>query len=572
MKPTKSASFSQREFHDNLSAYGCRQSLRLWVVSVVFALLYAASLILGWNLTRYGACQTGAARTWLAIGLLAAVVSVMSYFLLRLISFHRFHLLQSRSHKDMQHPVLATWLVLCLAWLPVVIARWPGDFSFDAMWQTAWILPESAGVPEYWAEINGWHPPLHSLWLGGSVALGKSLFHSYSVGLALYTVSQMLIFSWCVARVVAYAYETKHVVLYVVSLAFAALFSGFSVYVTMTTKDVVFSGILALSSLWVYRTVREDHPPRLYWLWMVQGSVLFLFAILMRNNALHAYLIFAVIALIAHMAHRFNARLVFAALVPAIAIALFITGPFYRLLGIDPGPSKEMMSVPAVQLSSVMVDHASDLTEDDRAYIELLIPDWAKYDHDILADQTKQRFKTDLVKDDPIRFMRVYLSLALRYPGDFFNAWALLSAGYWSQSTTYFDESAAVTWPLMCPYDAVRAEIEPFLSIPFEIPVPELSKALDSFLMSHVEAKIPVVNLLYKASTWFWIAIAFVFVSIAFRVPMGHVMPVVILLGYCLTLLLGPGSLYRYASPLFVSIPLLLVMFCDVIAEARQMY
>lgn len=552
------------------AAYIRRRNVRFGAASSVFALMYAASLVLGWNVSRYGACRIGSLRTWLLTGALAVCVAVVGYLLLRLMSSPRIHFLRSRLHDAMRHPVAVTWLLVCLAWLPVVIARWPGDFCFDAMFQTGWILPESAGVPKYWASINGWHPPLHSLWLGGSIALGQTLFHSYSAGLALYTVSQVLVFSWCVSRVVAYAYETGHTAVYVVCLAFAALFSGFSVYATMTTKDVVFSGVLALSALWVYRTVREELPSRPLWLWVFQGGALFLFSILMRNNALHAYLLFAVVALIAHMIHRFDVRLVFIALVPAMVLAVLITGPGYRLLGIRPGPAKEMMSVPAVQLSSVMVDHAPELAADEREYIDRLVPDWSKYDHDTLADQTKARFNADLVKEDPLRFARVYFSLALRYPGNYFNAWALISAGYWSQATSYFDETAAFTWPLMCPYDAVRAVLEPFLAIPFDTPVPALSESLDAALASHGEVNIPVVNLLYKASTWFWLAIAYVFVSIAFRVPVSRTMPVVILLAYCFTLMLGPGSLYRYASPLFASIPLMLVMFCDAAADAKR--
>lgn len=166
---------------------------------------------------------------------------------------------RSRTFFDLTHPLLFSWMLIIAAWLPVVLARWPGDFCFDAMWQTAFILPDKTNIPEYWAHLNSWHPPLHSLWLGGSLYLGWSLFQSYSIGLALYTVSQVLLFSFCVARVVSYVYERGHCVLFIFSLLAACLFSGFAVYATMTTKDVAFSGLFSLSVLWVYRSVTDDY-------------------------------------------------------------------------------------------------------------------------------------------------------------------------------------------------------------------------------------------------------------------------------------------------------------------------
>lgn len=120
-------------------------------------------------------------------------------------------------------------------------------------------------------------------------------------------------------------------------------------------------------------------------------------------------------------------------------------------------------------------------------------------------------------------------------------------------------------YPLMCPYDAVRGVLPQYLSVPFERPIPSLSDAVDSMLATRFEAHVPVLNLLFKASTWFWFVMAYVFACIALRAPVSYVMPAAVLLAYCLTLFLGPGSLYRYASPLFTSLPLLLVMMSDLV-------
>lgn len=553
-----------------LGPWAERFQVRFAVASAVFSVLYATSLVIGRNLAQTGACAIGSRATWVAVLLLALPLAVACYLALSYISSERFARRRVARGGRISHPFTLAWLVICIAWIPVLVARWPGDFSFDAMWQTAFIVPDKSNISDYWSHLNAWHPPLHSLWLAGSLLLGQALFDSYGAGLAFYTVTQVLVFSLCIARVVSYAYESGHPVIYGACLAFAALFSGFSVYATMTTKDVVFSGILALVVLWVYRTVRGDYSQLNERGWLLRGFALFLIAQLMRNNALHAFLVVVVVALIFHAMRAFDARKLLIALIPAIVLSMAITGPVYRALGIKPGPSKEVMSVPSVQLSSVLVDHGSELDPNERSYIEQLVPDWEKYDRNTLADATKEHFNTALVASDPLRFAAIYGKLALRYPGIFINAWALLSAGYWSQAVPYADEAAVVQLPLMCPYDAVRGILPQYLSVPFERPVEALSSAVDAMLASRFETRIPIVGLLYQASTWFWLLVAYVFACIALRAPVKRIVPAVVLLGYCLTLFLGPGSLYRYASPLFTSIPLVLIMVADLVQSARD--
>lgn len=97
-----------------------------------------------------------------------------------------------------------------------------------------------------------------------------------------------------------------------------------------------------------------------------------------------------------------------------------------------------------------------------------------------------------------------------------------------------------------------------------------MSDAVDAMTAPRFEAHVPVVNLLFKASIWFWLTIAHVFVCISLHAPAGRAMPAVVLLVNCLTLFLGPGSLYRYASPLFTSLPVLLVMLADFVRAADR--
>lgn len=552
------------------SDIGLPANYRVLAASLLFALLYSLSLQLGLNLSNTGTLLLSEASTWIKVLFLSACITLCLYLFLTAVCTHRFRFPISRPFFMLSYPFFTTWIAIIVAWLPIIIARWPGDFSFDAMWQTAYIIPDKTNLPEYWSHLNAWHPPLHSLWLGGSLYLGWSFFSSYSVGLAFYTVTQTLFFSFCLAKITSVVYESGQRVLYLFSLLFACLFSGFSVYVTMTTKDVAFSGIFSLSVLWVFRTVRDSTKTIANKAWLAKGFALFLLSMLLRNNALHAYLLFAVILVVANLLGKMEIKVFLLPLLSAICFLFLITGPIYNAFNIEPGPAKEAMSVPSVQIASVMNDHMEELSQEDIAYITQLVPDWEKYNHNLLADETKMRFDTSLVASDPLRFLDLYCRLAIRYPGNYIHAWSLLTAGYWSQSVDYsLSGNAVLSFPLMCPYEAVRGVLPEYLSIPFDEPVPALSSSLNSLLGIRVETHVPIVGLLYKAATWFWLVIATLVISVAFSTPLQRVLPSILLLAYCATLFLGPGSIYRYASPLFVSAPLILLMLSELFKAER---
>lgn len=227
---------------------------------------------------------------------------------------------------------------------------------------------------------------------------------------------QVLLFSFCVARIVSYVYERGHCALFIFSLLAVCLFSGYAVYATMTTKDVAFSGLFSLSVLWVYRSVADDYDRKRGLAWLLNGFSFFLLPMLLRNKALHAYILFAVILAFARMAGKMEIKALISPLCAAIVCAMLITGPLYAACGIEPGPAKEVMSVPSVQLSSVLKDHRAELSDEDVSYLTRLIPDWEKYDHSLLADETKMRFDTSLVSEDPIRFASLYVRLAIAFP------------------------------------------------------------------------------------------------------------------------------------------------------------
>lgn len=81
--------------------------------------------------------------------------------------------------------------LIFLCWLLVFLAVYPGFFVYDAMEEVNQVVTR---------EFSTHHPLLHVLLLGGVVQAGYKLTGEYNIGIAVYTLCQMLamagIFAW----------------------------------------------------------------------------------------------------------------------------------------------------------------------------------------------------------------------------------------------------------------------------------------------------------------------------------------------------------------------------------------
>ncbi len=84
------------------------------------------------------------------------------------------------------------WGLMFLAWIPGLLAAWPGVFVVDNVFQMKWYLEGT---------ISAHHPILHTYLLGGCLKLGKQILGSYEAGVALLAVLQMLFLSFVFAYV-----------------------------------------------------------------------------------------------------------------------------------------------------------------------------------------------------------------------------------------------------------------------------------------------------------------------------------------------------------------------------------
>ena len=438
---------------------------------------------------------------------------------------------------------LVVWVVMFALWLPCLFAYWPGSFAYDIPTQTDYI------ASGHWTTQQ---PPLHTLiW---AVLLNLEGFLSLRA-ITWYALFQMAFLSAAFACVLTFlARRGTSRVLWTCALVFFALNPVMALFSITPVKDVLLAGALCLLSIGVVQLVSD--PDAFF------GSkarcagfgACLVMCCLLRTNMLVAVVLFA-IAFIAVCRKR---RLATAVLLGApLLVTLAIVGPGYSAAGITAG-SSAIASVPFQQVVNVVRNHEAELSEEELAIVDAVIPvDTAieRY-NPRFADSVVRLFKgkttgVSAMRDEIADFAQLWISFIGRYPLDCFDAFLSLNVPYWYPFASTPD-----------PYSQ-RAYIETEVwkaTDNYEIELDSLAPALHSVyerVADYSALNNPVCGLLFSPSSVIWVLLVctgMLYCSGSRRRALLCLLPLV----FWLSFMIGPVSNMRYVFPLFSLYPLLM--------------
>ena len=432
-------------------------------------------------------------------------------------------------------------------WLPYLLAFWPSVWAFDTHTQTQWVLDDTFS-------ISAWHPPLHTLWLSLPVAASKALFGSYVPGAAFYSITQMLALSALFTKTVFIIkrWRVPQALPPIVWLVFA-LFPVFPFWSCVATKDVIFSGLFALSCTCLSDLAVNKNYPRnarhFVLLW-----ILLMLTALFRNNAAYAFALFTLLVLL--FGGKLPAgRVKSSIFMGSVAVVwILITGPMYTALGVTPIQSKEMMSVPAQQLATT-AQQEKDVTDEELTFIKTYVPGYAMLKESI-ADNVKGEFNTDEAKADPLKFAKGYVKMGLAHPRAFANAFFRMELPFLSpfNSDTTSAESISA-------YVVNRTEWAGSAIVIDETSLaPKLEEAVAVILKGKAVSYTPLACILWQGGFWLWVALLLLALCCYLR-EQRIIFPIGYILCYWITACVGPVAIFRYMLPLVCCAPLLVSLF-----------
>lgn len=550
--------------------------IRTLLLSEGFGFCFFLCLIWGWRLDRYGS-----ASKWLLPGLLISLLlgDILSDVLMCIWACRRERVSPSAKEHDSQDRGLPrndlqravsrkVWLissaVIFAAWIPVWLAYYPAVFAYDAETQLGQVISQIYSTH---------HPLLHTLIMGGCMKLMWSV-GGINAGMALYAVLQMVfvvvVIGWIIAE--AHRLGARRWMLCIYGV-FCAIFPAHAILAVSTTKDVVFSALVPVFVLLIRRCVCEHERSHssgnggggshVYVLTGITAGVMILF----RNNALYALVLTLIVMTIGYVmgrrsdrckAMRFRPMLIVAILIGCIAGSL-INGGLKLILHAESGSPREALSIPIQQMARVYVQHGDDLdaglSEDLAVILGGSRDDTSNRYNEHLADPVKKQ----VYMKAPGRFIKTWLKLGVRYPGDYMDAWLYTTEGAWYIGDTSVDriygEGADTGFGYLS--TDIRSMPDGFEVIPHSY-LPGLKKALERLVSDNVFERVPVIRLIFSPALYVWILVTYAYVSSVRRDRTAFVVLLYPLAVY-LTILMGPAVLVRYMYPymLLVILPML---------------
>ena len=216
-----------------------------------------------------------------------------------------------------------------------------------------------------------------------------------------------------------------------------------------------------------------------------------------------------------------------------------------------------MFSVPMQQMARVWKEYDAgniQLNEEDVALLEELIPkeNLQSY-HEDNADYVKMGFDTEVFKENMGEYIQLYLKLGIENPMIYINAFGRMLSGYWDLDQYGYYRSQL--------YE--NTYTDPFFNI-FDIQRDSLFPHYEQYLMQTVQytQQMSVLRLIYSQALPVWI-LAALFVVKAFEKNRAILGSSLLLVGQWGILILSPAMLVRYAFPLILCVPVMVVLLFE---------
>lgn len=450
--------------------------------------------------------------------------------------------------KPKKHTFLLLWLFIFITWIPAFLAMYPGNLSYDGVPQLLQTIGHQG--------LSAHHPVLHTLYLTYSIKIGKSIFGSYDIGLAIYSLTQMLLLSSSLAYMVyKLIKERVNKIIVVLAIIFVSVNPLIQIWALTTTKDICFAALfifafilltdLIMSPEKVLNSVKE----------IIKLYVTLVLMCLLRNQGIYVLIFSSIFIFVVISGRRYKFKFL-SVMIGVIVSVKIILGPISTMAGVGPGDAREMYSVPMQQIARVYNMRKESISPQQLKTIENVIPEeYLKQYNPMVSDLVKTGFDTKHFNDNKMKFVKTWVELGVTNKRLYLESFLYGSIGYF-----YADENPYWLWYIM--YDGAHAQYSP-IKINRRPILKSYDKFLRNFSFNLSFQNIPVYNLAVSESLPF-LSIIFCFGYALYQRKYKKIVALTLPFGFWGTLLLGPVIAVRYAFPIYVCVPFIIgIMFIN---------
>ena len=519
-------------------------------IAMGYSLALSFSLIAGKQLHTVENFDIGNALLWIQIPVLTIYFTGPVWFLFQWVEKKALanEEVKETGEKRGLKTFLITWLVIFLCWIPVFLAFYPGAFVYDA--QDEYVQVASRVFSTH-------HPLSHVLALGGFVCLGNKLFGSYNMGIAMYTIFQMLVLAGIFAYTVSWMRTHLSKKICIGVTLFYGLFPVMPMYAVCSAKDTLFNGTFLLMLVQMMKLLEKKDIK-------IKDLVLFVLAsaamMLLRNNGVYAYLllggIVVVIAVLCRKKERFFMKLA-VCMLTAFVLYTGVDKTLTLVLHADDSENQELLTVPIQQLARTYKYCPEIFSQEEKELLFSYIPEdiLGIYDAD-LSDLVKANFDNQRYTRDSEGFWKLWLHGLSKKPVTYLNAWFMTSYGYWYPDTVinvYGGQQRFTFQYGDSSYFGFETEQPGYRDSKF----PWLEEQYRRMSLELYQQNVPGISMLFSPGFLFWIFMGS-YLLCAYRKAYVKLLPMTGIFLLWISVIPGPTFLVRYVLILWFALPLIL--------------
>lgn len=514
-----------------------------WLVPGLFGFLFSIAMVFGAQLELAESIPFTQTAMWLSILMMGVLLTlIVRYFWDKMdcLPSLRFHgeTLERKS-----------WLkragIIFLCYIPVFLAVYPGFFVYDAQDELMQVVTRN---------FSTHHPLIHVLLLGGIIQFGYKLSGSYNVGIACYTLFQMLlmagIFAWCVEKLRSRGMKKGTGALLTAYFGLCPVLVMFSL---CSAKDGLFTGMLFIQVVLLQELCTKTEQ------FLESKGKLVLFGLaslgmtMLRHNGFYAFAVFMILLLIYLRNYWKKLSIYF---VGILAVYFLLNAGLAAVCQADASENQEKLTVPIMQMARIYAYEQDSLSEEELALMTTYLPAEAlEHYTPKVSDNVKISFNNAAYDADSGSFWKLWLKLGVKHPFSYLNAWFMTSYGFWYPDTvidsyrgntvfTYTYEDSSYFG-----YEVEQPGLRQSL-------IPLLDEAYRRMSLEITQQKIPVISMLFAPGFLLWVML-FILGYWCYEKRFKKVMPYLLPLLCFLTVLLGPTCLVRYVVFLWVLVPVM---------------
>lgn len=439
-----------------------------------------------------------------------------------------------------KRPGLRLSALIYLCWLPWYVCLFPGTVSNDSITQLRMVM----GL----APLSNGNPICQTALVGLFRWLGLTIAQSADLGVALYCLTQSLLMAWLLGSVCLEMHRSGAPRwLFWLSVGFYALMPVFPVFAFCVGKDTNFAMAVLWLSLLVWQALQgRPHPVR-----MLLAAAL---CAALRNAGVWLAALTLLILLIQALREKPLLRPALFGLAGVGALFIAVQLMILPALNAAPTPETEEWSVPLQQVARAAV--GGDLTAEEWEIVNRVLPleDIQKQYNGQLSDPVKNLWREDASDGDKRAFFRVWLTLLRQEPftclsATFHNTYGYLTPGFMSsiKPTLIVGDQTGRIATVKGYYD--------YTINPLSTPLKEGLEKLRSF----APWRVMVSPGLYG---WIVLLALVCLMSRGGRRYLTCLTPALFTLAGCM--LSAVNGYFRYAMPLYLSAPFLLLLMAHV--------